>query len=246
MNADLKTTRGRDRSRVRLIIAVAAGPLVLGGCASDPAVETAAETVAGPPVKLWDFEKDKVGRAPKRWSITETNPTASLATWEVMTDVTSRPGANVLALTDSDNYDGTFNLAIAKKSSFRDLDLTVRVKAVAGAEDQGGGPIWRCRDRNNYYVCRFNPLEGNFRAYVVVDGRRRQIASDRVDVTVGRWYEIRVLMEGDEITCWLDGEDLLYASDTHFEGAGKVGLWTKADAVTRFDDLAVRPTSSAR
>ncbi|MHC4786747.1 MAG: family 16 glycoside hydrolase, partial [Planctomycetota bacterium] len=127
-----------------------------------------------------------------------------------------------------------------KKTSFRDLDLTVRVKAVSGTEDQGGGPIWRCRDRNNYYICRFNPLEGNFRVYVVIDGRRQQLASDRVELTAGRWYKIRVRMEGGDITCWLDGEELLYASDNTFERAGKVGLWTKADAVTSFDDLTVR------
>jgi hypothetical protein len=210
--------------------------MLLAGCASDRAVE-----IPTGPTAVWDFEQDKVGRAPKHWSITETNPTASQATWQVITDVSAPSGANVLALTDSNNYDGTFNLAIAKRSSFQDLDLTVRVKAVSGGEDQGGGPIWRCRDRNNYYICRFNPLEGNFRLYVVADGRRRQLASDRVAVSAGRWYEIRVLMEGDEITCWLDGDELLFASDSHFERAGKVGLWTKADAVTSFDGLAVRP-----
>ncbi|MHC4208877.1 MAG: family 16 glycoside hydrolase [Planctomycetota bacterium] len=209
--------------------------MILVGCASDQAVE-----VRSGPTTTWDFEQDKVGKAPKPWSITETNPTTSRATWQVITDRSSRPGTNVLALTDSDNYDGTYNLAIAKKTSFRDLDLTVRAKAVSGTEDQGGGPIWRCRDRNNYYICRFNPLEGNFRVYVVIDGRRQQLASDRVELTAGRWYKIRVRMEGGDITCWLDGEELLYASDNTFERAGKVGLWTKADAVTSFDDLTVR------
>ena len=71
-------------------------------------------------------------------------------------------------------------------------------------------------------------------------GRRQELASDSVEVTARRWYKIRVLMEDDEITCWLDGEELLYSSDSHFERAGKVGLWTKADAVTSFDDLVVR------
>jgi hypothetical protein len=235
MNADSKKTSGRDRGRARLILSLAVVPMLLGGCASDQAVEARSG-----PTTVWDFEQDKVDKAPKHWSITETNPTTSRATWQVITDSSARPGANVLALTESTNYDGTFNLALAKKSSFRNLDLTVRVKAVSGTEDQGGGPIWRCRDRNNYYICRFNPLEGNFRLYVVVDGRRQELASDSVEVTTRRWYEIRVLMEDDEITCWLDGEELLYSSDSHFEWAGKVGLWTKADAVTSFDDLVVR------
>jgi hypothetical protein len=76
----------------------------------------------------------------------------------------------------------------------------------------------------------------------VVDGRRQQLASDSVEVTARRWYKIRVQMEDDEITCWLDGEELLYSSDSHIDRAGQVGLWTKADAVTSFDDLVVRST----
>jgi hypothetical protein len=239
MNANSKTAGSRDRGRAHLILTAAVVPMLLAGCASDPAVETRSG-----PTTTWDFEQDKVGSAPKRWSITETNPTESRATWEVTKDWSSRPGTNVMALTKTENYDGTFNLAIAKKSSFRNLDLTVRVKAVSGTEDQGGGPIWRCRDRNNYYICRFNPLESNFLVYVVVDGRRQQLASDRVDVVANRWYEVRVVMEDDEITCWLDGEELLYATDSHFDRPGMVGLWTKADAVTSFDDLVVRSTDA--
>jgi hypothetical protein len=237
MNANSRTAGSRDRGRAHPIFTAALVPTLLAGCVSDPAIEAQSG-----PTTTWDFEQDEVGSTPKRWSITETNPTESRATWQVTKDWSSRPGTNVMALTRTENYDGTFNLAIAKKSSFRNLDLTVRVKAVSGTEDQGGGPIWRCKDRNNYYICRFNPLESNFRVYVVVDGRRQQLASDRVDVVANRWYEIRVVMEDDEITCWLDGEELLYATDSHFDRAGMVGLWTKADAVTSFDDLVVRST----
>jgi hypothetical protein len=238
MNEDSRAGRLRLHRPGGRVAALALVPAALGGCASSPDVETGPRGAV-----IWGFEADEVGDVPKHWSITETNPTASRATWQVRTDVTAPAGHHVLALTESDNYDGTFNLAIAKRSSFRNLDLTVRVKAVAGDEDQGGGPIWRCRDRNNYYICRVNPLENNFRVYVVADGRRRQLASDRVELIAGRWYEIRVLMQGDEITCWLDGQELLYAADDHFGRAGMVGLWTKADAVTSFDDLVVRPAN---
>jgi hypothetical protein len=119
--------------------------------------------------------------------------------------------------------------------------LTVQVKAVKGEEDQGGGPIWRCRDENNYYICRFNPLEGNYRVYKVVEGRRKQLDSVRIETQADRWYTVRVTMTGDRITCFLDGKKLLEAQDDTLTEPGMVGLWTKADAVASFDGLTVRP-----
>ena len=185
----------------------------------------------------WRFDDVPAGRVPAGWKIQETNPTESVAKWSVLEDPTAPSGAHVMALTESSNYNGTYNLALAKRSSATDLDLTVRVKAVAGEEDQGGGPVWRCADNNNYYICRINPLESNYRVYVVKDGRRKQLQSATVDLEAGRWYTIRVTMAGDQIACYLDGEKMLQAVDNTFTRAGMVGLWTKADAVTSFDDL---------
>ena len=188
----------------------------------------------------WSFEDHQPGLPPHDWRLEQTNPTAAPATWQVMRDDSAPKGANVLALTESRNYDGTFNLAIADRTSFGNLDLSVRAKAVSGREDQGGGPIWRCLDEDNYYICRFNPLENNFRVYVVKDGKRRQLASAPVQLSADRWYQVGVLMIDNNITCWLDGQELLHATDDTFRKPGMVGLWTKADAVTSFDDLAVR------
>ncbi|UCD76568.1 MAG: hypothetical protein JSV91_06510 [Phycisphaerales bacterium] len=223
---------------------IAAGVLAaaLCSCATDQSVPdrgvTEDKTHA---VALWDFESDVVGEVPGGWLITETNRTETLATWEIVTDSSSTPASHVLALTDSINYDGTYNLAIAEGTSFCDLDLTVRVRADSGVEDQGGGPIWRCVDRDNYYICRFNPLESNYRVYVVKDGRRKQLGSARTELEAGRWYEIRVVMKGPDIVCHLNGRKLLQVSDGTFPDAGMAGLWTKADAVTSFDNLTVRP-----
>lgn len=191
---------------------------------------------------LWNFESDPVGTVPGGWLITETNPTETLATWEIVRDSSVGSGSNVLAVTDSVNYNGTYNLAIAEHApaSFGDLDLTVRMRADSGVEDQGGGPIWRCVNCDNYYICRFNPLESNYRVYVVKDGRRRQLQSARIELEAGRWYDIRVVMKGPDIACYLDGRKVLEVSDDTFPAAGMVGLWTKADALTSFDDLTVR------
>ncbi len=187
----------------------------------------------------WPFDQDPAQAMPAGWRIRQTNPSEAMATWKVTADESAPTQAHVLACTQTKNYGHTFNLAITEKTSFEDLDMTVRVKAVQGEEDQGGGPIWRCRDENNYYICRFNPLEGNYRVYFVKDSKRKQLKSIKVETQPGTWYTVRVTMIGNRITCYLDGKKMLEAEDNTFTEAGLVGLWTKADAVTSFDDLTV-------
>lgn len=190
--------------------------------------------------RAFGFDSDPAGRPPAGWSLRETNPSEALAVWRVEPDESAPSPPNVLALAETRNYGSTFNLAIAEGTSYADLDLSVHVKPVSGSEDQGGGPIWRCRDENNYYVARFNPLESNFRVYKVEKGRRRQLESARVDTQPGVWYTLRVTMVGERISCYLDGEKLLETTDGTFREPGMIGLWTKADAATSFDDLRVR------
>jgi len=189
--------------------------------------------------RVWTFDDQPVGAVPADWRIRQTRPTQALASWSIMKDPTAPSKPNVMALTHTKNDDPTFNLAIAKDTSFKDVDLSVNVKAISGETDQGGGPIWRCQDENNYYVTRFNPLESNFRVYYVHNGRRKQLQSARIDTVPGTWYSVRVTMIGHHITAYLDGKKLLEATDDTFSNAGMVGLWTKSDAVTRFDDLSV-------
>ena len=115
----------------------------------------------------------------------------------------------------------------------------------------GGGPLWRYLDKDNYYVARINPLESNYRLYKVLDGKRIKLASadvelaeddprvDDDDALLKRWHLIRVVHKGSRIRCYLNGKLLLEAEDTSIKSAGKVGFWTKADAVTGFDAMRV-------
>jgi hypothetical protein len=191
----------------------------------------------------WKFDTDPVAELPPGWLITETNPTTAPAVWHVATDPTAPSPNNVLALVESTNTDGTFNLAVYQNMRFRNLNLTVAVKANNGTEDQGGGPVWRYVDENNYYVCRFNPLEKNFRLYKVVNGQRTQLQSADVEAARGQWCRVRVTMVGSRIACYLNEKRWLEADDDTFAEPGLVGLWTKADAVTAFDDLAINELS---
>jgi hypothetical protein len=130
-----------------------------------------------------------------------------------------------------------FSLCVVKDSSHLNPDLSVSFKAVSGVVDQGGGLVWRYRDANNYYIARLNPLETNYRIYKVVDGQRSQVRSVQVDTPPGEWHRLRVVQQGNRIRGYLDGKQLLDVTDDTFRDAGRIGLWTKADAVTFFDDL---------
>ncbi len=125
--------------------------------------------------------------------------------------------------------------------SAADVEVTVAFKANEGQKDQGGGIAWRYQDENNYYVARFNPLEDNYRLYRVVTGKRTQFgAKEGLKAKAGEWHTLAVKMVGDKITCSLNGKAEIEATDKTFEKDGKVGLWTKADARTSFDNVQIK------
>ena len=190
--------------------------------------------------RAWNFDKDNVGKLPKGWAISQTNAGAISPVWQVVVDPTAPSGSCVLGLVETKSEKRTYNLAIATDMEFTDLDLRLKLKKLTGSIDQGGGPVWRYKDENNYYVCRFNPLENNFRLYHVVNAKRTQIASADVKVAEDGWHEINVRMIGNQIACYLDGVKLLELTDDTLPAGGKVGLWTKADAASEFDDLTVQ------
>jgi hypothetical protein len=160
--------------------------------------------------------------------------------WKLVEDSSAPNGKKVLAQTSDKGPSGLFNLCVAEKSSFRDIDLTVAFKAVAGNLDQGGGPVWRYKDAKNYYIARMNPLEDNYRVYKVVDGKRIQLGNADVKAPAGQWHTLRIVQEADHIQCYLDGKLYLDVTDDTLKDAGKIGLWTKADAQTYFADMEAK------
>lgn len=197
------------------------------------------------PLALWTFDAAESGKTPPDLRAKETHPGPKLGVWQVAADSTAPSKPNVLALS-TDEPKATFNVALFQPTAYKDLDLRVRIKANSGQVDQGGGLVWRCKDENNYYICRINPLEDNFRVYKVVDGKRSQLQSIELKAETGRWYHLRAVMVGDQITCYVDGKKYLEVKDDTFKDAGLVGLWTKADASSSFDDLAVFAPPAAK
>ncbi len=187
--------------------------------------------------KEWSFEKSEVGSVPNGWKVAETKGKGKPATWEVVPGGTESKKA--VAITETNNTGGTYNLLIANETHDKDLEISVKVKAITGKEDQGGGPIWRAKDADNYYIARWNPLENNFRVYFVKDGKRIQLASADIETDPGTWHEIEIEHVGNRIVAEFDDKKVIEIEDSTFAEGGRVGLWTKADAATAFDDFKV-------
>ncbi len=187
---------------------------------------------------VYNFDSDTVGSVPAKFHSARTGK-GTEGKWAVVADPTAPSKPNVVAQTSADTTDYRFPLLIADEGSFKDLELSVRFKAVSGEVDRAGGMVFRLKDANNYYIVRANALEDNYRLYHVVAGNRRQFAGANFKVTSGEWHELRVEAVGNKIICYYDGAKKIEATDDTFKDAGKVGLWTKADSVTYFDDLKV-------
>jgi Prokaryotic N-terminal methylation motif len=115
----------------------------------------------------------------------------------------------------------------------------IELLVVIANDDQGGGLIWRAKDKNNYYIARYNPLEDNFRVYKVERGKRTMFKNADIPHTPG-WHTLRVTMRGTHIDCFYDGKKYLECDDTTFPDTGMIGLWSKADAQSHFDELTLR------
>lgn len=182
----------------------------------------------------WDFEKDEVDKEPAGFEFATTMKSPA-GKWVVRKDGENK----VLVQTDADKTRGRYALALVKDSSFKNVKLSVRGKPVSGEVDQAVGLVWRCQDADNYYVARSNVLESNVRLYRVIKGIRTQIATkEEVKLKKDEWQTLAVEHNGTKIAVFLNGEKLFDSEDKTLAEAGKIGLWTKADAVTCFDDLA--------
>jgi hypothetical protein len=168
--------------------------------------------------------------------------TGSIVDWTVESgqwiakDMAGAPsGKRVLVQQSVQN---TFNVIVAPFGPYTDADVTVKFKPLSGQEDASGGIVFRFSG-GRYYLIRANALEDNFRFYYY-DGSRHMLASATVaPPALGRWHTLRAVIVGDRVQGWLNAALLLDYRDARFK-AGRIGLWTKADSVTAFDDLVIR------
>jgi hypothetical protein len=179
-----------------------------------------------------NFDADAVGMIPAGWIAGVTGQ--GFARWSVEADATAPSPPNVL----KQSGHGDFPWCIQQASSVADGYVEVRFKALAGNEDQAGGLVWRWKDGDHYYVARANALENNVSLYHTLGGRRITIKYVDAPVAGKQWHTLRGDFSGRRIRVALDGKTYIEADDDHITGPGAVGVWTKADSVTLFDDFA--------
>jgi hypothetical protein len=186
------------------------------------------------------FEGDQTGVTPQGWTATLTG--SGNPKWTVESDETAPSKAKVVRQSGR----ATFPLLLKNDTSIKDGFIEVKFKAIAGSEDRAAGVVWRAKDANNYYVVRANALEDNFVLYKTVDGVRRAIDivgrtggyGASVPVPANIWHSLRIDFKGPRFSASFNGKRLFEVEDSTFTEAGMVGLWTKADSVTAFDDFS--------
>ena len=187
---------------------------------------THAETVS--------FDRDAQGALPAGWRSGVTGRGSPKWSVEADTSAPSRP--NVLKQSGS----GTFPWCVRSDTSLADGYVEVKFKPLTGREDQAGGVVWRWKDGDNYYVARANALENNVSLYYTTNGRRNTIEYVDAPVPGNTWHTLRVEFAGKRIRVIFDGKPYIEMDDERIAGPGAVGVWTKADSVTLFDDFSYR------
>jgi hypothetical protein len=200
---------------------IAVATIVVGGVV---AVMAVADSV--------NFDSAPAGQAPAGWTATKTG--SGTAKWTIEKDDTAPSKPNVLKQSGV----ATYPLCFKDDTNLKDGFVEVKFKPIAGKEDQAGGLVWRLKDANNYYVARANALEDNVTIYDTSNGRRTERKRASMKVASNQWHTLRVDFQGSHFTVTLDGKKALEWDDQTFKDAGKVGVWTKADSVTLFDDFS--------
>lgn len=179
-----------------------------------------------------NFDQAKPGPLPANWLGTQTG--SGTARWSIERDDSAPSQPHVL----KQSGEAIYPVCLKTDSRLQDGFVEVKFKTVSGQEDQAGGVVWRARDANNYYVARANALEDNVTIYHTVNGRRTEKKRADRKVTPGTWHVLRVDYHGSHFTVTFDGQKALEWDDGTFKEAGMVGVWTKADSVTLFDDFS--------
>ena len=179
-----------------------------------------------------NFDAGTVGQAPAGWTATRTG--SGDAKWTIEKDDTAPSKPNVLKQSGV----ATYPVCFKNDTNLKDGFVEVKFKPISGKEDQAGGVVWRLKDANNYYVARANALEDNVTIYHTINGRRTEEKRTNMKVASNVWHTIRVDFADNHFTVTCDGKKAIEWDDDTFKEAGKVGVWTKADSLTLFDDFS--------
>ena len=190
------------------------------------------------------FESNQIGAAPEGWTSTLTG--SGDPKWTIESDETAPSKSKVLKQSGR----ATYPLILKNDTNIKDGFVEMKFKAIAGSQDRAAGIVWRAKDANNYYVTRANALEDNVVLYKTVNGVRSAldiVGRKRgygigIKVPSNTWHTLRVDFKASRFSVSFNGNQLFEVEDSTFTDAGKVGLWTKADSVTLFDEVTYGET----
>jgi hypothetical protein len=185
-----------------------------------------------------NFDTDVIAALPAGWTAGVTG--RGTYRWSVEADASAPSSPNVLKQSGR----GDFPWCVRTGTSIADGYVEVKFKPLSGSEDQAGGVVWRWKDGNNYYVARANALEDNVSLYYTLNGRRNTIKYVDAPVAKSQWHTLRVEFASNRIRVMLDGKSYIEVDDGRIGGAGAVGVWTKSDSVTAFDDFTFSGTTA--
>src|SRR5262245_52548913 len=196
--------------------------------------------------QTFNFDKDEAGKTPNGFSTALTGK-GRAGNCVVMKDETAPSAPNVLAQTDMDDTGYRFPVCVFDGVSAKDVEVAVQFKPVKGRADQAAGIVWHYLDKDNYYIVRANALEDNVVLYKVEKGKRTDLPlkgigrtyGKKTKVPSGQWSTLRIVAKGKLFEVYFNGAKLYEVEDGTFTSAGKVGLWTKADSYTLFDDFMI-------
>lgn len=197
--------------------------------------------------EIVSFDRATLGTAPAGWTAAMTHD-GGAPRWEILGDDSAPSRPNVLAQVSQDATNARFPLAVYDRANVMNGEVSVRFKTISGTVDQAAGLVWRYRDPDNYYVVRANALENNIVLYKVEKGERVALAPKgsppqtygvEHPVPKQKWSTLSVTFQGEAFTVRFDGQEVFSVEDRTFPGAGRVGLWTKADSVTYFDEFQI-------
>ncbi len=189
--------------------------------------------------RLWTFDDDPPNSLPAEFQMGTLFDGQPAGEWKVLEADRAQSPPRVLGQLMGKGAEHAYKTVLIKGITTSDLDLQVSFLPVDGKADMGGGLIWRASDDRNYYLTRANPLEQNVRIYRVVKGVRQMLKNFDQTIDVRRWHTLRVSTKGCQVQVFFDDKPVFDLCDKTFS-IGQVGLWTKSDAVTYFDDLKLQ------
>lgn len=146
----------------------------------------------------------------------------------------------VVAQASASAEDERFPMLVHTAERFGDFTFTSRFRIDGGSLEQIAGLVFRHQDPRNFYVVRASALGGNLRFYKFVDGERSAPIGPSIPFQKGRWYELSVRAEGNQIEVLLNGTNAFPILTDNSFNAGHIGFITKSDTTAVFGDARIR------